>query len=389
MTPQSIYGNARAGKFIPNLLGFARALRVAGVPVDTSKVLNALQAVAYIDIAHKDDFALALQSSLIQRHEDLAIFDQMFALYFKDRQLAQQLMGQLLPKNPSPSTAPKQSRVWDALRPQSTASKNPPATQTLLDLTMTASQVERLRQADFQHLTAQEYQIVEHWVKKIKWSPPIIPSRRKRASTRSHDLDWQRAIQNWVQQDGDLFHLPTIANRNLPAPVVFLIDVSGSMHRYTRMLLVFLHQATRYWKNRRVFSIGTQLSNLQWAFAKDNPDEMLKWVNLQVKDYAGGTQLSTGLKSLRQKYPIQHSKTIFILISDGLDTGEKSSLHYELASLHAKIGKFVWLNPLLRYDQYQPSASGASVLFQYADQMLAVHNLEHLENLARALSEIS
>jgi hypothetical protein len=174
-----------------------------------------------------------------------------------------------------------------------------------------------------------------------------------------------------------------------PLPLLILVDVSGSMERYARLLLAFLHQATRD-SPRQIFAFGTELTDLSQAFKLRDTDEMLMMASEKIRDFAGGTQLGKSLTCLRKassKKPTGR-RTVVLLISDGLDTGSAETLDLELAWLKRHSRSLLWLNPLLRYAGYAPIATGACVLNRHADGLLAIHNLARLEELAQALTKL-
>jgi uncharacterized protein with von Willebrand factor type A (vWA) domain len=167
-----------------------------------------------------------------------------------------------------------------------------------------------------------------------------------------------------------------------------LVDVSGSMERYARLLLAFLHAATRRLRRRDVFAFGTHLTDVTPAFRLGDTDAMLADAAARIDDFAGGTCLGESLAALREHHArrLVGRRTLVLLISDGLDTGEPERLDAELAWLKRRSRRLLWLNPLLRYEGYAPLARGAQVLHRHADGMLAVHNLSKLEDLAAALA---
>ena len=171
--------------------------------------------------------------------------------------------------------------------------------------------------------------------------------------------------------------------------MLLLIDVSGSMERYARLMLAFLHQSTRR-VARSVFAFGNHLTDLNPAFRLTDTDAMLEQANRLISDFAGGTQIGTSLAQLRrtQNRQLVGRRTVVLLISDGLDTGGSEQLATELDWLKRNCRSLLWLNPMLRFDQYQPTAQGAAALQKKADGMLAIHNLAQLEDLARSLVQL-
>jgi uncharacterized protein with von Willebrand factor type A (vWA) domain len=169
-----------------------------------------------------------------------------------------------------------------------------------------------------------------------------------------------------------------------------LVDVSGSMERYSRMLLAFLHAATRAHRRRDVLAFGMDLTDLQSAFGLADTDAMLEQTNALIADYAGGTRLGASLAQLRQRHArrLIGRRTVVLIITDGLDTGEPEVLQQQLQWLRLHSRRLLWLNPLMRFDGYAPLARGAAALHAHAHVMLAVHNLSRLQELAASLARL-
>jgi uncharacterized protein with von Willebrand factor type A (vWA) domain len=189
---------------------------------------------------------------------------------------------------------------------------------------------------------------------------------------------------------GEPLRLPRRTRQQVPHPLLVLVDVSGSMERYSRLLLAFLHAATRAQRRREVFAFGTQLTDLSAAFQLADSDAMLLAANGLIQDFAGGTRLGSSLSSVRQQHArkLTGRRTLVLLITDGLDTGDPQVLKDELQWLKRHCGRLLWLNPLLRFEGYAPLAQGAATLHAHADAMLAVHNLTSLEQLAQSLARL-
>ncbi|RYY66041.1 MAG: VWA domain-containing protein, partial [Comamonadaceae bacterium] len=197
-------------------------------------------------------------------------------------------------------------------------------------------------------------------------------------------------LQHAARTGGEVLHLPRLARRQQPLPLLVLVDVSGSMERYARLLLAFLHAATRRAGRRDVFAFGTRLTDLTPAFRAADTDDMLAQAGAAIDDFAGGTRLGDSLTELRRAHArrLTGRRTLVLVISDGLDTGEPEVLERELLWLQRHSRRVLWLNPLLRFDGYAPLARGAAVLHRHADAMLAVHNLSALEQLASSLAAL-
>ncbi len=386
-------GDARTGKLADNIAAFGRALRRAGVPMDSSRIALAQKAAMETGLDRKDDLAAALECVLIGQEKDRTVFAQMFEAFFRNPELAHKLLAQMLPQaqESAKATVPRRARVQEALRAVAQAKNRPPANdeEVELDAAMSASQAIRLHHADFQSLNASEYRLVEQLARSIPLALPHIKGRRTQAGSLGHRLDWTRAMRDAARQGGELIRLPLLQRRKQHLPLLILIDVSGSMERYARLMMAFLHQSTRQ-VPRSVFAFGTELTDLTGPFRMADTDDMLLAVSEKISDFAGGTRLGMSLGQLRAHHQRQLTgrRTIVLLITDGLDTGSTSDLSQELAWLKRHCRKLLWLNPLLRFDGYAPIASGAQVLNRHADGMVAIHNMARLQDLAQAIMRL-
>ncbi|MGE0349984.1 vWA domain-containing protein [Hydrogenophaga sp.] len=386
-----ILGDARSGKLPDHITAFGRALRRAGVPVDSSRVVLAITAAQAVGVERKDDLRAALEAVLVSRQQDIGVFSEMFDAFFRNPELAQQLLAQMLPKAAKAHPVRRKARVQEALSIAGLKARTPNQGETELkfDAAMTASDQQRLRHADFAELSASEFRLVEQLVRDIPMPLPPVRARRTRAGLRGHQPDWPRALQQARRHSGELLQLPLLARRHQPLPLLILVDISGSMERYARLLLAFLHQATQG-TPRAAFAFGTDLTDLRPAFRQRDTDQMLALANAAIDDFAGGTRLGAALAQLRAAHSrcLVGRRTVVLLITDGLDTGAPEALEEELRWLGRHTRQLLWLNPLLRYEGYAPLARGASVLHRHAHGMLAVHNLSRLEDLARSMAEL-
>jgi hypothetical protein len=388
-------GDARSGRLAGNLAAFGRALRRAGLPIDASRIALAQQAALLIDLDRRDDLAAALEATLVSREQDRAVFGELFEAFFRDPKLAHKLLAQLLPTSEGRAEPDRRrARVRDALRaPQAPTPLAAPKAQDQefeFDATMTASDLQRLQHADFNTLTAQEYALVERLARETRLVMPELPARRTRPGWRGPRPHWPGVMRRAARTGGELLELPRLQRRRTPLPLMVLIDVSGSMERYTRMLLAFLHAATRSHRQRDVMAFGMNLTDLRSAFALADTDAMLEQTNQLIRDYAGGTRLGESLAQLKRHHGrrLIGRRSVVLLITDGLDTGEPALLNDQLQWLRLHSRRLLWLNPLMRFDGYAPLARGAAALHAQAHAMLAVHNLSRLQELASSLARL-
>ena len=387
-------GDARTGKLPDNITGFGRALRRAGVPADSERIALATRAAQLVGVADKADLRAAFETVMISREQDRQVFRELFDAYFRDPELANKLLAQLLPSAQGQAEPSKRRpRVREALAAPKPAARAtaPKADQEVdFDAAMTASDLDTLKHAEFSALSAAEYHLVEQLAREIALPVPRVPARRRRPASHGDLLHWPGVMRRAARTGGELLQLPRLRRLQEPLPLLVLVDVSGSMERYARLLLAFLHAATRSQRRRDVFAFGTHLTDLTPAFRLADTDAMLAAASAAINDFAGGTRLGDSLVALRRQHSrrLVGRRTLVLLVTDGLDTGEPEDLANELDWLVRHSRKLVWLNPLLRFDGYAPTAQGAAVLQRYAHGMLAVHNLSKLKDLAASMAAV-
>lgn len=391
-------GDARSGKLAGNISAFGRALRRAGVRTDAARIALAAEAATLVGIEDKPDLCAAMEAVMVSREQDRFVFRELFDAWFRDPELANKLLAQMLPSAEGKAEPSKRRpRVREALaapRPPVQVAEAKPDKEVRFDAAMTASDRQRLQHADFNALGAAEYRLVERLARDIALPIPQLPSRRLRVAGdagRQHArMHWPGVLHEAARTGGEFVRLPRLTRREQPLPLLVLVDVSGSMERYARLLLAFLHAATRRAGRRDVFAFGTDLTDLTPAFRLADTDAMLQAAGAAIPDYAGGTRLGASLSELRQRHArrLIGRRTLVLVISDGLDTGDTALLERELQWLKRHSRRLLWLNPLLRFAGYAPLARGAGVMHRHADAMLAVHNLSALDQLAASLAAL-
>lgn len=399
MTGIQQLGDVRSGKLAGNITAFGRALRRAGVRTDAMRIALAAEAATLVGVENRLDLGAAMEAVMVSHEQDRMVFRELFDAWFRDPELANKLLAQMLPSAEGKAEPSKRRpRVREALTaprdPAKPAAPAKPDKEVEFDAAMTSSDRHRLQHADFNALGASEYRLVERLARDVTLPIPSLPSRRLRvagdAGQQHARMHWPGVLHEAARTGGEILRLPRLARREQPLPLLVLVDVSGSMERYARLLLAFLHASTRRAGRRDVFAFGTRLTDLTPAFRLADTDAMLGAASLAIDDFAGGTRLGSSLAELRRAHArrLTGRRTLVLVISDGLDTGEPELLENELLWLKRHSRRLLWLNPLLRFEGYAPLARGASVLHRHADAMLAVHNLGALEQLATSLAAL-
>ena len=385
-----------SGKLAENVLHFARVLRGAGIPIGTDKVMDAVRALAVAGVERRGDWHATLSAVFLTRHEQQVLFDQAFDVFWRDPALEERMMGLLLPRvqgrtpNPDAAVSP---RVAEAFIPDRTArprERNLPD-EISVDATLTFSPGERLRSLDFEKMTGEEWAQTKRLVARLRLPVPEAATRRFEASARGTVLDLAATLRRMARDGGELTRIVRKRRRFHPPPLVVLCDVSGSMHRYTRMFLHFLHALTQDRERVSTCLFGTRLTNVTRALRDRDVDEAVRKVCDAVPDWAGGTRIAACLREFNFRWSrrLLGQNACVLLVTDGLDRDDAEGLEAEMARLHRSCRRLVWLNPLLRYEGFEPRATGIRAMLPHVDEFLPMHNLDSLKDLAAQMARPS
>jgi uncharacterized protein with von Willebrand factor type A (vWA) domain len=390
-----LHAAGRESLIADNVVHFSRVLRRAGLQVGPDRVLAALSALEALGLERRDDVHAALSAVMLDRHEQQAIFDAAFDAFWRDPKLLEQLMLAMLPKvtgRADPAHRPR--RLTEALAPPRPEPSREPAAQAREDeirfeATLTFSDRERLQGTDFESMTAEEFAVARRLAEEVPL--PVAPVRRRRhESATDHDpnarIDLRATLQRMARRPDVLWPARTRPRTELP-PIVVLLDISGSMERYARLLLHWVHGLTRRHLRVHTLTFGTRLTNITRALRHRDPDLALRHAAAQVQDWKGGTRIASCLDEFNRRWArrLLGESAALLLITDGLDRDEHGDLDRAAAQLRRHAHRVVWLNPLLRYEGFEPRAAGVRALLPHVDRFLPVHNLQSLADLGRAL----
>ncbi|MCF8478703.1 MAG: VWA domain-containing protein [Pseudolabrys sp.] len=379
-----------SGRLAENILYFARALRAAGLPVGPGAVLDALEAVHVARVGTREDFYWTLHAVFVKKHEHSILFDQAFRIFFRRRGYIDKLIAAMLPE--TLPTAPKQpeagaQRIQEALF--SGANKREQEEQEVeIDARLTVSDREVLNKKDFAQMTTAEIAAAKEAISKLALPLDLVRTRRMTPSRRGHLIDMRRTLRASMKSGGAMIDLKYLGPRVKEPPIVALLDISGSMSQYTRLFLHFLHAITDERKRVTTFLFGTRLTNVTRAIRQRDPDEALASCGAHVVDWSGGTRIATSLHDFNKHWArrVLGQGAVVLLITDGLERDADDTLGFEMDRLHRSCRRLVWLNPLLRFDGFEPRAKGVKTILSHVDELRPVHNLESMTSLVRALS---
>jgi uncharacterized protein len=381
------------GRLAENVMHFARVLRVAGMPVGTDRVQLALQALQVAGLEQRVDFHAALSACLLDRIEHRELFDQAFDLFWRDPDLEGRMRAMLLPKvqiKDGKPPVPENRRLGEALFPRGDEPPPPPEGQEQieLDAALTFNDREHLQKADFETMTADEWRTAKRLLSRLQLTFEPIRTRRSRRAAQPGRPDWRATLQAMARHGGDLWDMRWRKPRTRPAPLVLLADISGSMSRYSRMLLHFGHLLGHADARVESFVFGTRLTRTTRLLKSRDPDLAVSQVVRAVEDWSGGTRITTSLHEFNQRWArrVLSGQATVLLVSDGLEHGDTQALSFEMDRLRKSCRRLIWLNPLLRFDAFEPRAGGIKAMLPHVDRFMPAHNLASLEQLVAVLA---
>ena len=384
--------NQETPRLAANVMHFARLLRRAGLPVGPAETIAAQDALTRIDLASKTQARTALRTAMVHRHEHQDVFEQAFALFWRDPSAAEQAAAMALldaQKQKKPERAPPASRrVAEAFASKKDKPSQPQDEPPVTDMTMTVSEHERLQQMDFEAMGAAEIAEAKREIRRLVLPLDLRRTRRLRPDSTGPVTDLRRTIRASLRQGGEILTIARNRRVTRPPPLVVLCDISGSMARYAQILLHFLHAVTNDRDRVHVFLFGTRLSNVTRQLRARDPEVAFQMVAHAVPDWSGGTRIGEAVADFNRLWAkrVLGQGAVVLLITDGLDRDGAHGLAENMDRLHRSCTRLVWLNPLLRWSGFEPKSQGIRAMLPHVDEFRPVHNLASLRALIDLLS---
>mgnify|MGYP002395069496 FL=1 len=392
---------ADGGYLLGHLLRFGQLLRVMGMDVSTRQVLDLVEALEHVPISRRADFYHTCKALLVNRREDYLVFDQAFNLLWRLKDNLEEEGGipseSRLKRLRLPSTAEGEPDDRDGGGMPDPGSSMPGEVdedggETRGVPMMVYSSQEVSRKKDFGEMSWEEIQQAKRAIAKMDWKLGERRTRRTRFSYKG-GLHLRRMVRDNLRHGGEPIRLAFRRRVYRPRSLVVLCDISGSMERYSRMLLHFVHALTHGLKDTNVeaFVFGTRLSRISRSLRYKDVDESLDQVGDSVRDWSGGTRIGEALKNFNFQWArrVLGGGAVVLVISDGWDRGDLQLLAREIHRLQRSAYRLIWLNPLLGSGDYQPVQRGMATVMPCVDDFLPVHNLASLDQLAQTLSGVA
>lgn len=406
----------RGERLLFRLVEFGRILWEVGIDVGPGKMLDLAETLNSIDLTRKEDFYHALKCSLLGKHEQETLFDQMYVYYWymRDRQrrgdenaagtVRRDEKQMRLPPSELKRLAEHMNTPGDLHRDlrsqmreserQRTASEreareekdeqaeNPQGTAY--------SAIEALRKKDFESFSWDEVEEAKKLMAQMRWHLGMRQTHRKVPARRGSSPDMRRIVRRNLKYGAELLELTWRQTRQKPRPLVIICDISGSMSLYSRLLLHFVHTISNGLLNVEAFVFGTRLTRITRQLKRRDVDDAVRDVSKTVQDWSGGTRIGDALHSFNHQWSrrVLGRSAVVLIISDGWDRGDAGTLAVEMDRLQHSSHRLIWLNPLLGSPEYRPLTIGMKTALPYIDDFLPVHNLDSLINLGNLLNSI-
>jgi len=382
---------------IQNLLHFGKLLRDLGLPITVEQIEIAAKSVDEFRMFNREDFYWALASSLVSRKDDRSLFDHAFSIFWNK---AGKQEGVEIPASTEESkvtASSKQEVSPDNLIQESTTTPSVAAmsmvdpvedAHTIPESTVTYSAHKRIMETDFEKLNASELEHAKRMIDSLKISLPSIPNRRYKSFNYGSRMDFRSSMKEMIRASGGIHPLKWQKQKRRQVPILVLCDISGSMERYSRMFLIFMHALKRAGSKTNCFVFGTGLTSIDQPINSHHLQTAMTQIENLVPDWSGGTRIGASLRDFNRTWNrrILDQGALVFLISDGLDQDDAEDLRLQMQRLQKSSRKLIWLNPLLRHPDYEPQASGAKAILPYVDQILPLYNVRSLENLCRHIA---
>ncbi len=386
-------GSTAYGHLLRNLVLFGRLLRALGLEITPIQLISLVEGLAHIDMRRREDVKNAARAVLVNQPEHLALFDRAFDLFWQARTEGElleltlaALARQVIPeKKPGPQKGAPEDTPGNKATPEIEADDEP-----LPETVQTYSDREVLRYKDFSELSPLELAEIQRLLLAMGWELEQRRTRRKRRASYGLYLDLRRMLRQGLRYGGEPLRLAWRERQHKRRPLVVICDISGSMERYSRVLLKFIYVISNGLEKVEAFVFSTRLTRITRELKERNVDLALDQVTATVHDWAGGTRTGESLKTFNYRWGrrVLGQGAIVLLISDGWDRGDIQLLRREMNRLQLSCQRLVWLNPLLGLAGYQPLTRGMQAALPFIDDFVPVHNLKSLEELGALLERL-
>ncbi len=371
---------------LENLLLFGRVLRRSGLPVSLSQTLSLLRALRWIDLGDRRQFFHAARALWVFRRQDMALFEAIFHRFWRSEHPAASLKAQKAPVAPRHDAGAASFTIVNYMAQK--ARRSDPEIE-VTDRVGTYSDEELLQRKEFSRMTAEELKAIRSLLSQLRWKVSERRTRRWRPGA-GRRLDLRGVLRRAALWGGVPLELPRRGRKVKQRPLVMLADISGSMEKYSRLLLQFFYSVSHSLNQVETFVFGTRLSRITHPLALRNIDRALEEAAREVVDWSGGTRIGECIEEFNRHWSrrILRRGAVVIIVSDGWECGDVSRLRRAMRFLQHRSHRLIWPNPHLGTESYRPLVEGMAGALPFVDDFLPVHNFQSLEQLALRLKDL-
>jgi uncharacterized protein with von Willebrand factor type A (vWA) domain len=359
------------------IVELCRYARANGLSTGVKESLDALRAAEAIGVTDREILKTGLRAVLCSSHNEWEMFDDLFDDFWNSRH-RHTITSNKRAKNTSSLDRPNsRDRKTVMLLASQNKAEIPESAGAKAVLGATA--IERLKRADFSDIAFSDLPDLERVAMRLLRQMSLRLSRRLKRSNLRGQVDLRRTIRLNISRNGDPIELGFRHRQLQQLRLLVLLDVSGSMNPYSLFLLRFAYALQKYFKRVDTFLFSTGLTDITAVLRSRSLQDVLRALSQERAGWSGGTMIGDSLRQLSAEHRgLLTRNTLFLVLSDGWETGSAEMLATELAGIKQRVRKILWLNPLLGMKGYEPITRGMSAALPYIDVFAPAHNLESL-----------
>ncbi len=363
------------------VLLFGRALREAGIATSLEQTLSFARSLDHVDIGDREQVFHAARSFLVGRREDLELFESVFRRFWLGIE-EEEAASRKLPLAPRADLLKKRGSSLAYLAAETAGADTE---IEVADRRGTYSTEEILSRRDFSELTPEEHEEVRRLIAGTEWRVSQRRTRRLVPARRGSHFHLRRMLRDAVKLGGVPPRLSFRSRKIKQRPIVLFADISGSMEKYSRLILQFFFGAAQKLQDVEGFVFGTRLTRITAQLRLRDVDRALKEATREIVDWSGGTRIGDSLALFNRRWGrrVLRRGALVVIASDGWERGDVSVLEREMRYLYHRCHRLIWLNPYAGQPGYEPRVAGMAAALAYVDDFLPIHNLRSLRELSR------
>ena len=372
----------QADRLTESVVSFCRFARANGLSGGLHRSLAALRAVKAVGTGDRESLAFALRAALCSSKAEWDLFDDLFETFEEQSQLTSKSGSRKQKKTVEHSSQRESPRQY--LIGHDAGDTKPEAKGKAV---AGASVRERLATVDFSQVPQNDLLRLEELSLRLLRQMSLRLSRRLKSGTRPGPIDLRRTIRRNLAHGGETIALAFRNKKPQKNKLLIFLDVSGSMNAYSVFLLKFAYALQKHFRQVDTFLFSTSIIEVSDAMRARRLTDALAKLSHLAAGWSAGTKIGASLCDLNRLHSrkLHAGNTVFMILSDGWDTGAPEVLAAELKAIRRRVRRIVWLNPLLGLADYEPVTRGMNAALPHIDVFAPAHNLVSLLALEKHL----